>query len=604
MRPSTRKWLLMLTALALAYAASLRVGPMNELRETHQLILPPLPKKVSSSALLTPMLALGRAPLVDYLWLRATKLKDEGRYFDAYQLAQWICEMQPKFPSVWAFQGWNMAYNISVTHQSAEERWRWVRNGYELIRDKGIPLNPNNTQLYRELAWILFHKVGDLLDEWQGYYKLQFALQMEEVLGPPPEGYERAGRLAGDYYRSYDYKPLADAPQHIEDVLKDTDVAAFAAKMDGFGFDVRQTGVYLGMIDAWKDDKLEVRNVPEGRKADQLVALKSALTDPSSQKARRSLEVYWRAWRVRNELKLDPAKVIEINSTLGLILDYRLPESHALYWSVLGVEKGRGTRLNFDIHKLNTRRLEFFCLQKMFQRGRIAMSRDSKSGEPPLMQPDVRVAKVLFDAFVRDSEQFEKEKHEGPISQNFITGFVGFTRTAILRYHELGMNKEAQEFFDYLKKYYPDPMYERGISGFLEIQFREDKKIYDYRTSLARIEAMIYRGLVHYAYDEDEDAIRFIKRAKDLYDNYQRTVASPRLRFTFTFAQTIEQVAHERAGQMSRPSYETVCRKLKIQPLGEGATIPINLPTSLPAESPEEKAAREKLNAELYKSRS
>ena len=138
MRPATRKWMFVLVAISLAYAATLRVAPMNELREAHQLVLPPLPKKVSSSALLTPLLALGRAPLVDYLWLRATKLKDEGRIFDAYQLAQWICELQPKFPSVWAFQGWNMAYNISVTQKSAEERWRWVRNGYELIRDKGI----------------------------------------------------------------------------------------------------------------------------------------------------------------------------------------------------------------------------------------------------------------------------------------------------------------------------------------------------------------------------------------------------------------------------------------------------------------------------------
>lgn len=602
MRPATRKWMFVLVAVSLAYAASLRVAPMNELRETHQLVLPPLPKTVSSSALLTPLLALGRAPLVDYLWLRATKLKDEGRIFDAYQLAQWICELQPKFPSVWAFQGWNMAYNISVTQKSAEERWRWVRNGYELIRDKGIPLNPNNTQLYRELAWILFHKVGDLLDEWQGYYKLQFALQMQDILGPPPQGFERAGRLAGDYYRSYDFERLAAAPQKMDELLRDSGVAAFANKLDTFGYDVRQNGVYLGLAASLADGTLEVRNAAENRKEDQRVALQTVFNDPAFKPAQRALEDYWRAWRVRNELKMDLAKIIEINKTFGLILDYRLPESHALYWSVLGVEKSRGTRLNYDIHLLNTRRLEFFCLQKMFHRGRIAMSRDSKAGEPPLMQPDIRVAKVLFDAFMRDSEQFEKNKNEGPISQNFITGFVGFTRTAILRYHELGMNKEAQEFFDYLKQYYPDRMYERGLSGFLELQFREDKKVYDYRTSLARIEAMIFRGLLHYAYDEDEEAVRFLKRAKELYDTYQRTVASPRLRYTFTFAQTIEQVVHERAGQLSRASYENVCLKLNLTPLVEGTTIPINLPTSQPMETTEEQAAREKANAELQKS--
>jgi len=165
MRPATRKWLFALLGVAMVAIASTRIAPLNEARQKNNLVLPPLPETVQPSMLLTPLLAVGRAPLVDYLWMRATKLKEEGRFFDAYQLSETICQLQPKFASVWAFQAWNMSYNISVTLSTPEERWRWVRNGYELLRDQGIPLNPNNTQLYRELAWILFHKVGDYMDE-------------------------------------------------------------------------------------------------------------------------------------------------------------------------------------------------------------------------------------------------------------------------------------------------------------------------------------------------------------------------------------------------------------------------------------------------------
>jgi hypothetical protein len=322
-----------------------------------------------------------------------------------------------------------------------------------------------------------------------------------------------------------------------------------------------------------------------GQREDKLVALKELLTNDRDAAARRSIERFWRARRIRTELKLDPAIIVEINKQLSLVLDYRLPESHAFYWATQGVEKGTGTRLNFDVHQLNTRRLEFFCLQKMFHRGRLAMSRNAKLGEPPLMQPDIRVAKVLFDAYIRDTEQFEKEKSKGPVSQNFITGFVNFCRTAILRYDELGMKKEAREFFEYLRKNYPDPygMYDQGMEGFLARQFKEDRDLYDYRTCLPRIQGLIRRGLLAYSYDEDEDAVRFIKRAQQIYDIYQKSVSSKRLKFTFSFPHIVEITLHETANELGSEAYLLDCRKLNIKPLNQGDEIP-RLPASQPAE--------------------
>ena len=46
--------------------------------------LPPLPPGTEHDTavltpLLSPLLAIGRAPLVDYLWLRAINLKEQGR---------------------------------------------------------------------------------------------------------------------------------------------------------------------------------------------------------------------------------------------------------------------------------------------------------------------------------------------------------------------------------------------------------------------------------------------------------------------------------------------------------------------------------------------
>jgi hypothetical protein len=55
-----------------------------------------------------------RGLVVDILWMRAEQKKDEGQFFDAKQIAEWITALQPRFAAVWDFHSWNMAYNISV----------------------------------------------------------------------------------------------------------------------------------------------------------------------------------------------------------------------------------------------------------------------------------------------------------------------------------------------------------------------------------------------------------------------------------------------------------------------------------------------------------
>lgn len=571
MRPSTKKWLLALLSLAVLFAATTRIEPLAAQRKAYQLSLPPLPDEMAPSMLYTPMLALGRAPLVDILWIRATKLKEAGRYFDALQLSQRICELQPKFAAVWAFQAWNMSYNISVTLKTPEERWRWVRNGFELLRDKGIPLNPNNTQLYRELAWIFFHKVGDFMDDWHYYYKLQFALLNEDILGEPPEGFVGPGRVRGDYYRNYDYRPLAEAPSTVEALLEQSSVADFVERLKPFGFDATENGIFLGLLSSMRKGKIVIPETPDYEQEEREAALLELMRDPETAAARRALEYFWRAHRLRTEMKLDPARIVRLQEGLGVSLDYRLAESHALYWANLGIEMGTDKREVVDIHKLNTNRIEFYCLQKMFHRGRMAMSPNSDLGEPPLLNPDMRVVPMLRKAFERDSKKYLdfERKPDKAVSENFKTGYVGFMRSAILRFHELGRNDEAKEMLDALSKAYPDPIYKGGLDGFIARQMVPDRELQDFRSTRARIEALIGRGLVRYGYDEDEEAVRYIARARQIYQMYQKNAVSKRQRFPDRFSDIVSSLTHKIVGQMYRGTYVRVCGKLGIEPLPE-----------------------------------
>ncbi len=134
--------------------------------------------------------ALGgfRGLISNALWMRATELQDEDKFFEMAQLADWITKLEPHFVQVWAVQAWNMAYNISVKFKESApgefpDRWRWVQRGIELLRDDGLRYNPNELLLYQQLGLLFQHKMGANLDDANVYYKQEWAKEMTAVLG-------------------------------------------------------------------------------------------------------------------------------------------------------------------------------------------------------------------------------------------------------------------------------------------------------------------------------------------------------------------------------------------------------------------------------------
>ncbi|MHC4171000.1 MAG: hypothetical protein ACYSWQ_29020 [Planctomycetota bacterium] len=127
-------------AIGLCIGAGMQLDSINRQRTEMDLVMD-TPENIPPQ-MLWATVATGafRGLVVDVLWMRADRLKEEGQFFDARQLAEWITLLQPRFASVWEFHAWNMAYNISVAIPATEpeQRWRWVRNGYELIRDEAI----------------------------------------------------------------------------------------------------------------------------------------------------------------------------------------------------------------------------------------------------------------------------------------------------------------------------------------------------------------------------------------------------------------------------------------------------------------------------------
>ena len=185
MNPRAKKILLLLLAGALLVGSGQFQKSLNRDRDTlgltHAAVLENAPPMLAFTTV-----ALGgfRGLISNFLWMRASDLQQDDKFFEAAQLADWITKLEPTFAAVWVFQGWNMAYNISVKFKDFPDRWRWVERGIELLRDEGLRYNPNSVDIYRELGWFFQHKLGANLDDANIYYKSQWAGEMKNFFGP------------------------------------------------------------------------------------------------------------------------------------------------------------------------------------------------------------------------------------------------------------------------------------------------------------------------------------------------------------------------------------------------------------------------------------
>ena len=113
------------------------------------------------------MLGPGRVFAINGLWYEVEQLKQDGKFAQINEMSRWIVHLQPRYPEVWRFMAWNMAYNVSVQCYTQEERWDWVNKGIRLLREEGLKYNPRAVRLYRELSWIFYHKMGQYSDDVQ-----------------------------------------------------------------------------------------------------------------------------------------------------------------------------------------------------------------------------------------------------------------------------------------------------------------------------------------------------------------------------------------------------------------------------------------------------
>jgi hypothetical protein len=516
-------------AVVLLTAAGSRLDFINSQRVEMKLISnEPLLNAPPSLAFATVAMGAFRGLVVDVLWMRADKLKEEGQYFDAKQLAEWITVLQPRFAQVWAFQAWNMAYNISVAipAEQADQRWQWVKNGYELLRDKGIPLNPKSITLYRELGRIFQHKIGSNSDDAHKYYKLQLALSMEPLLGSADNAW---------------FESLARAPADWSQIVSDDNIAPFIAALKAadknFEDESRFVGNYLSLR------QNPTRFTPEAFKVIDRFRGTAILRD---------FDVFAKAWQLRNVWKLDPVLMLELNSTYGPTdfndpnihypLDWRHADVHAIYWAVKGlrvagkkdvVKMGRG---EYPVDEINTDRIIAHSLQNLFRYGKIFIYDVNVSTPLPqglgpavaqgptkdiFLRADFRMFDPYNNAIIKiiqkysDSNDKDDDSHKIQ-HRNMLTN-------ALTMFYQAGHRQKAQKIYDYVRRLYPRPEFnEPAVESYITQQIRKDLKTITITKAMDTIMPMLREAYFRYALRDDDASYAIEKMAEDIYNVYTK----------------------------------------------------------------------------------
>ena len=444
--------------------------------------------------------ALGsfRGIIADLLWLRAQSLQQKHQYYEMVQLAQWITDLQPGFAGATCFLAWNMAYNISVTCSSPIDRWRWVNEGLKLLKNKALEYNPDDPAIYKEIAWIYAHKLGNVMDDANEYYKNRLAVEMQNVFGQFP-----------------DWKLMAESPVGREEFLRQHPA----------------------------DDPLW-RGLPGGdpdEKYDRLYAAFRRATatptppEPPPELAHIDVKVlnYLRAELLRDEYKLDAKKIYAINEEYGE-LDWRTPEAQAIYWARESIAVGLR---NGAEREINTDRIVNNALYQSFVAGKIMKTDpnlDKWSGIMYISFPNLSLVDAVYRIYT-DSQTYHDGQNE--FNSSFRTARINFLKEAIYTLYAYGAYSKADEYFKLLSA---DEVQKRLVDG-KEVVFRDLEEFVKFewvdtikngnaKQALTFLQGLIYSCIIYEINGDHDRALKYERGARYVYDYYVKTIGTnPRM---------------------------------------------------------------------------
>lgn len=420
-----------------------------------------------------------RGVFVNALWMRANDLKQEGKFYECIELARAITRLQPRFPQVWVFHAWNLAYNISVQTQTPDERWNWVNQGVAILREEGIPANPNSLLLHKELGWIFLHKIQGFTDDANLYYKRRLAEEWTDVLGAPPPRTrdDRSTKKVIEKHVAW-LKSITDAPITREEMIRaypesERLFATIEGEL-GLSMDTRADRMNFlhryEMFNAFrKSSRRYIYDRSAGPKTKALIAM---CENPAFEKALPVFVSHVRRRVLIEDYKMEPDRMIRYTEKYGP-LDWRHGASHSLYWAARGVEEAleianmKGVNKG-DFDFVNTDRVVAQSIQQLFRTGELYFDYKASVANQYSIYQGINnehfaesYGKLLDEmrmrSLVREGatgrlvniDQLSAERGNSRLSE----GYSNFMKEVVIMYYRRGDRMEAERWLKQLRTF-------------------------------------------------------------------------------------------------------------------------------------------------------
>lgn len=108
----------------------------------------------------------------DILWMKSDEYWHSGKADRMIPVLRTVTLLDPHFLDAWRIAGWHWAYNLSVEAKEPNKNEKiemCFQNGIQFLKE-GIGWNPEKFDLYFELGWTYFDKMGDYISSVE-YFK-------------------------------------------------------------------------------------------------------------------------------------------------------------------------------------------------------------------------------------------------------------------------------------------------------------------------------------------------------------------------------------------------------------------------------------------------
>jgi hypothetical protein len=207
------------------------------------------------------------------------------------------------------------------------------------------------------------------------------------------------------------------------------------------------------------------------------------------------------AERLGNELNLEPERMLKLTDVYGP-LDWRLAQSHAIYWLTKGLEVG-GKQI-----AINHERLILHAVISLCETGRIVRTNTGFI----LAEPDFRFLDIADRIYSELNEKYGENTGLASAHENFL-------QSAVVLLYTYGRSKESLKIYRRLRKLNLS-RYRMSLEDYIFLRIRENLDGASALEMSAFIQGILKQSLFSLAIGDDEKSAGLDSLAKLIWSRY------------------------------------------------------------------------------------